>query len=369
MPDTIPLFLPRIDEASVQRVAQTLRSGWISEGRQVLAFEQALCAQFGFPRALAVNSGTSALHLALLALGVGPGDEVITTAQTFVATALAILYCGATPVFADLEPGGANLDPAEIGRRAGPRTKAVLLVHYGGEPCDMDAVLAQAKRHGLAVVEDAAHALGARYRSRPVGALGDAGIFSFQAIKPLTTGDGGLLVCADPSVHQKAYRLRWFGMDRAGRTPSELGQPEWAITELGYKYHMNDLTASLGLGQLEGFQTALARRRALDARYRGALGAVPGLALIPPTDGAEGACWLFTVLVERRLDFVRALRSRGVEAAVWHRRIDAHPLFGGLRQDLPRQERFDAAQVSIPLRDSLDDGEAGAVLDAVRRGW
>jgi perosamine synthetase len=286
MPDHIPLFQPKVDEASVERVTQTLRSGWISEGRQVAEFEQALCRQFGFPRALAVNSGTSALHLALLALGVGPGDEVITTAQTFVATALAILYCGATPVFADLEEGSPNLDPAEIGRRAGPRTKAVLLVHYGGEPCDMDAVNREARARGLAVVEDAAHALGARYRSRPVGTLGDASIFSFQAIKPLTTGDGGLVVCADAAAHQKAYRLRWFGIDRAGRTPSELGQPEWPITELGYKYHMNDLTASLGLGQLEGFAAALERRRSLDRRYRQALAGVPGLALLKPTDGA-----------------------------------------------------------------------------------
>jgi perosamine synthetase len=294
---------------------------------------------------------------------------VITTAQTFVATALAILYCGATPVFADLEEGGPNLDPAEIGRRAGPRTKAVLVVHYGGEPCDMDAVNREAKARGLAVVEDAAHALGATYRSRPAGALGDAAIFSFQAIKPLTTGDGGLLVCADPAAHQKAYRLRWFGIDRAGRTPSELGQPEWPITELGYKYHMNDLTASLGLGQLEGFDAALRRRRELDGRYRGALSGLPGLALTRRTQEAESACWLFTALVERRLDFVRALRSRGVEAAVWHQRIDAHPLFGGLRSDLPRQERFNAAQVSIPLRDSLNDDEAGRVLDAVKLGW
>lgn len=365
----IPMFQPRISEASVARVVEALRSGWISEGRQVQAFEKALCARFGFPRALALNSGTSALHLGVLALGLRPGDEVITTAQTFVATALAILYAGAVPVFADLEAGSANIDPADVRLRIGPRTKGILVVHYGGEPCDMDPILALAAEHNLWVLEDAAHALGARYHGRPVGTLGHAAIFSFQAIKALTTGDGGLLVCADEAAHQKAYRLRWFGIDRANRRPSELGQPEWDITELGYKFHMNDLAASLGLGQLDAYPGVLARRRALDDRYRRTLAGRDGLSLLARTPDSEGACWLFTLLVQRRPEFVRAMRSRGVEAAVWHRRIDGHSLLGGLRHDLPRQERFDATQVSVPLRESLEDDEVGRILDAIRQGW
>jgi perosamine synthetase len=365
----IPLFSPSIAEESVQQVAAALRSGWIGEGRQVQAFEQALCGRFGLPRALALNSGTAALHLALLAMGIGPGDEVITTAQTFVATSLAILYVGAVPVFADLEAGGPNLDAADIRRRVTPRTRAILLVHYGGELCDMDAIRRVAAEHRLAVIEDAAHALGAEYRGRPAGTLGDAAAFSFQAIKGLTTGDGGLLVCAAETTHQKAYRLRWFGIDRAGRRPDELGQPAWDISELGYKYHMNDVAASLGLGQLEGYPKALARRRALEARYRGALAGTAGLQLLKRTEGANGSSWLFTILVERRPDFVRAMRSRGVDAAAWHRRVDGHPLFGGRRMDLPRQDRFDAMQVSVPLRDTLSDDEAGQILSAITQGW
>jgi len=367
--EPIPLFKPKIEEAGITRVVEALRSSWISEGRQVQAFEKTLCSQFAFPRALALNSGTAALHLALLALGIKAGDEVITTAQTFVATALAILYVGATPIFADLEAGGPNLDPEDIRRRITPKTKAILVVHYGGEPSDMDAILKIASEKSLKVIEDAAHALGAQYKSRPIGTLGDAAIFSFQAIKALTTGDGGLLVCRDEETHQRAYRLRWFGIDRANRKISELGQPEWDITEIGYKYHMNDLAASLGLGQLESYAQALTRRSELDALYRKSLNAVPGLQMLKQTPGAQGACWLFTMLADRRLEFVRALKSRGVEAAVWHRRIDHHPIFGGERPDLPRQEHFDSHQVSIPLRDSLSDSEVEKILDAVKEGW
>jgi perosamine synthetase len=368
MADLIQLFQPRVTEKAIARAVETLRSGWISEGKQVKTFEENFCAVFGLPRALALNSGTSALHLALLAAGVGPGDEVITTAQTFVATALSILYVGARPVFADLKPHSPNLDPLDVERRLTPKTRALLPVHYGGIPCDMDELRALAKKHGLKVVEDAAHALGAVYRGRPVGALGDFAIFSFQAIKHLPTGDGGMLACAREADHRKAYRLRWFGVDRAGRKPSELGQPEWDITELGYKYHMNDLAASLGLGHLEDFGAGLARRRALNRRYRKELGSTAGLTLLEEAEDRESACWLFTVLVQRRLEFIRAMKSRGVEAAVWHRRIDQHPLFGGL-QSLPRQEAFDAAQVSIPLRETLSDEEAAEVLRAVKAGW
>ena len=353
----------------VESVARTLRSGWLSEGKLVQQFEREFCDHFAQPRALALNSGTAALHLAVLGAGVGPGDEVITTAQTFVATAMAILYAGGKPVFADIQPEGPNICPRDIERRITARTRAIMVVHYGGYPCDMDEINAVATRHKLVVIEDAAHALGATYRERPVGSLGDFAIFSFQAIKQLTTGDGGMLVCRRVEDHQKAYRRRWFGIDRANRKLSELGQPEWDISEVGYKYHMNDIAASMGLAQLEYFDAAQARRRELNTLYRRELGSIPGLALLEEKGDRESACWLFTIRVERRLDFIRALKSRGVEAAVWHQRIDKNSLFGGLREDLPNQAAFDPTQVSVPLRDTLTDEEATAVLAAIKIGW
>ena len=365
----ISMFQPIISESAVLGAEACLRSGWVSEGKAVAAFEKGFSRHFGLPHALAVNSGTAALHLALLGAGVGAGDEVITTAQTFVATAMAVLYVGATPVFADITAGGPNIDPADVERRVTPRTKAILVVHYGGYPCDMEETRAVAEHHGLVVVEDAAHALGATYHGAAIGSLGSFAAFSFQAIKQLTTGDGGMLVCSNETRYREALRRRWFGIDRERRTTSELGEPEWNICEVGYKYHMNDIAASLGLAHLDSFAAKQARRRELNRHYRSHLANMSGLELLKERPDRESACWLFTIRVERRVDFVRALRDRGVEAAVWHRRIDAHTLFGGLRTDLPNLKSFDDTQVSVPMRDSLSDEEVGRVIEAVRAGW
>lgn len=365
----IAIFQPRVPESVVEQVAATLRDGWLSEGRRVREFEEAFVHKFNLPRALALNSGTAALHLAVLGAGVGRGDEVIVPAQTFVATATAVLMAGGTPVFADIQSGSPNIDPSDVERRITPQTKAIIVVHYGGYPCDMDEINAVAQRHELKVIEDAAHALGARYRGRPVGTLGDFAIFSFQAIKQLTTGDGGMLVCREARTYQNAYRLRWFGIDRANRKPSPLGQPEWDITELGYKYHMNDVAAMMGLAQLAVFDTAQARRQLLNRLYRSELACVSGLTLIEERADRVSGCWLFTIRVERRMEFIRALRSRGVDCAVWHQRIDRNTLFGGERPDLPNQARFNEEQVSIPCRDTLNDGEVETVIRAVCSGW
>jgi perosamine synthetase len=365
----VRMFQPTVSEAAVKRVAACLRSGWLSEGQAVKAFEQQFSQRFGLPPALALNSGTAGLHLAVLGAGVGPGHEVITTAQTFVATAMVVLHAGATPIFADITPGGPNIDPADVEARIGPRTKAIIPVHYGGYPCEMDELRDIATRHGVVLIEDAAHALGATYHGRPVGSFGDFGVFSFQAIKQLTTGDGGMLVCADEGRYREALRRRWFGIDRERREVSELGEPEYDIQEIGYKYHMNDVAASMGLAQLESFGAVQERRRAICRIYREAFAGIGGLELLEERSDRESACWLFTVRVASRLAFVRAVRSRGVEAAVWHRRIDSHAVFGGRRSDLPNLDAFDATQVSIPLRETLSDEEVERVVQAVRAGW
>jgi perosamine synthetase len=366
----ISLFKTSVDESVIQNVVQTLRSGWISEGQQVKAFEETFSKKFGMPHSLALNNGTAALHLAVIGAGVVVGDEVITTTQTFVATALAILYAGGRPVFADIQPGGPNINPQDIERKITSKTKAIIVVHYGGYPCDMDEINDIAHRHGgICVIEDAAHALGALYKGQPVGNLGRFGIFSFQAIKQLTTGDGGMLICREPHDYERAYRQRWFGIDRAGRQQSELGQPEWDIAEIGYKYHMNDIAASMGLSQLELFPASQQRRLILNSLYRQELKSTSGLQLLEEKPERSGACWLFTIRVKHRLDFIKAMKSRGIEAAVWHQRIDKNSLFGGLREDLPNQMVFNEQQVSIPLRDSLVDHEVEQILKSVKAGW
>lgn len=365
----IPVFEPNVPDSVVEAVSATLRAGWLSEGKKVKQFEEDFARRFKLPNALALNSGTAGLHLAVLGAGVGPGDEVIMPAQTFVATATAVLTAGGIPVFADIKANDPNMDAADIEHRITPRTKAIIVVHYGGYPCDMDEIQAVADRHHIRVIEDAAHALGASYRGRPVGGIGDFSVFSFQAIKQITTGDGGMLVCRTEEDRQTAYRRRWFGIDRVNRKPSPLGAPEWDITELGFKYHMNDIAATMGLAQLESFAVAQDRRQALHKLYRTELAKVPGLRLLEEKDDRTSGCWLFTVRVERRLDFIAALKSRGVDAAVWHQRIDRNTLLGGLRADLPNQARFNEEQVSIPCRNTLSDDDVQTVLAAVRAGW
>lgn len=365
----IEFFHTHVGPEAQRLAAETLATGWLSEGARVREFEAALAGTLGLSRPVAVNSGTSALHLALAVAGVGPGDEVVLPPQTFVATGLAVLMQGATPVFCDVDPATGNLDPASFAARVTDRTRAVMPVHWGGLPCDLDGIHAVAAPRGIAVIEDAAHALGATYRGRPVGAISRFTCFSFQAIKHVTTGDGGALCCTDPDDHRAAMTRRWFGIDRVSAAPSILGERVYDIERLGFKYHLNDLGASVGLGNLRDFPPRLARRRALAARFLDALAGVPGLDLPPVLDDRESAWWLFTVRVDRREDFIRALASRGVPASVVHLRIDHNSIFGGVRDDLPGQAAFNERQVALPVHEGLTDDDAAAIVASVRAGW
>jgi len=362
-------FHTDVSPQAIELASQTLHSTFLSEGPLVRRFEEALAARLGLVNPVAVNSGTSALHLALALAGVGPGDEVILPPQTFVATGLAVLMQRATPVFADIQPDTGNLDPAAFRARISERTRAVLPVHWAGYPCDMDEINAVADAFKLAVVEDAAHALGAIYRGHPIGSLSRFTAFSFQAIKHLTTGDGGALCCREAADYAQARARRWFGIDRVNSQPSILGERVYDISAVGYKYHMNDLAAAVGLGNLEEFPANLQRRRAVAARYRQELADVPGLQLLRSDSDRQSACWLFTVLVDRREDFIRKLQSHRVPSSVVHLRIDHNSVFGGLTPDLPGQEQFQARQVAIPLHAALTDDEADLVIRVIRSGW
>jgi perosamine synthetase len=370
MPDpALEFFHTTVSARAVELATETLRSGWISEGRRVSEFETALAAKLGLAHPVTVNSGTAALQLALALAGVGPGDEVILPAQTFVATGLVVLMQGATPVFADIEPETGNVDCRSVRARVTERTRALMPVHWAGYPCDLDEIEAIARDHGLAVIEDAAHALGATYKGRPVGAISRFTAFSFQAIKHLTTGDGGALCCVAAADADAAIRRRWFGIDRRHSSPSLLGERIYDITEVGYKFHMNDVAAAIGLGNLEEFPARLSRRRSIARRYRAELAHVPGLTLLRSEMDRESACWLFTILVDGREKFIRRLAENGVPASVVHLRIDRNTVFGGMREDLAGQARFDARQVALPLHDALTDADVARVVARVQEGW
>jgi perosamine synthetase len=363
------MFQPFVSEHAIERVVRTLRSGWIGEGPAVKEFEAHVGAMVGNRHAVAVNSGTAALHVALIVAGVRAGDEVITTAQTMLATTQAILAVGATPVYADVQYLTGNLDPKSVARRITPCARAILAVDWAGYPCDWDDLQALGREHGLSVIEDAAHALGAMYRGRPVGSVVGFTCFSFQAIKHLTTGDGGMLLVSKEEDYVRARRLRWFGIDRERREPSLLGEPLWNVRELGYKYHMNDVAASIGLGNLQEFEKNLMRRRQIAATYRRHLEGIAGITLLALKGDRVSADWLFSLHVEKRDDFCRMMRSKEIEVSVVHQRIDRNALYGGERSDLPELTRFTSTHICLPLHPRLSDEDVRLVIDSVRGGW
>ncbi|WP_051257128.1 DegT/DnrJ/EryC1/StrS family aminotransferase [Brevundimonas aveniformis] len=363
------LFNTTVTDAAIAKVNEVLRSTFLNEGEVVREFEASLRSAVGAPHVATVNSCTAALHLCLEVLGVGPGDEVIVPPQTFIATGLVVLHAGGTPVFADIDPDTGNISAASIRDKITDRTKAVIAVHWGGAPVDLDAVQAVCRDAGVPLIEDAAHAFGARWKGQPIGALSRFTCFSFQAIKGMTTGDGGAIACLDDDDATHVYTRRWFGIDKRKVTANDIGERSALIEQLGYKYHMNNVAAALGVGNLPSYPERLARRREIDKRYRQVLGQSPDVRLLQPLEGAESSCWLFGLRLERREDFGRAMKGRGVPVSVIDRRIDRHPVFGGLTAGLTGAEVFDAEHIAIPLHDGLSDDDVEQVTAAVLAGW
>ena len=367
----IRMFAPFVSDEAVEGAADALRRRMIGEGETVKEFERALQAKFGFRHALLLNSGTAGLRLALAVAGVGPGDEVVTPCLTCTATNTPILEQHARPVFADVQRGTGNIDPADVGRRVTERTRAIVAMHWGGYPCDLGELYIIAANYGLPLIEDAAQALGATYGGRPVGAGSRFAMFSFQAIKTLTTVDGGLLAMTDADDWQEAKERRWFGIDRDRRTPSREwpGYWDWPQRHVGYKYQPTNVQAAIGLGNLLHFDRLLARRRELALYYRRELAGVPGLRLFDLAGDREHAWWLFTVHAERRRAFHDMMAAKGIETSVCHIRNDLHPVFGPKRDDLPALDEFEKTYICLPLHHELTDGDAGRVVEAIRGGW
>lgn len=358
-----------VSPQSIKLVSKTLESTWVSEGKLVVQFEQELSEKLGLVNPVAVNSGTSALHLALAVAGVKPGDEVILPAQTFVATGLCIMMQFATPVFADIQLNTGNISPESIREKITDKTKAIMPVHWGGYPCDMEEINQIASEYNLAVIEDAAQALGATYRGKSIGSISRFTAFSFQAIKHLTTGDGGALCCLEVGDYNEAGNRRWFGIDRAGSKPSLLGEREYDISQVGYKYHMNNVAAAIGLGNLESFRKRLERRQEIGERYLKELSGVPDLKLLDFKNDRTHAYWLFTLLVDNRVDFIKKLGEQGVPSNVVHLRIDHNSVFGGMNEELVNQAEFDKRQIAIPVHDALTDGDVGEIIEVIKTGW
>ncbi|MHB0939788.1 MAG: DegT/DnrJ/EryC1/StrS family aminotransferase [Armatimonadota bacterium] len=376
--ELLPYYLPEIDREAIAGVVETLQSNWLTTGPKVQLFQQRLAEYVGAPYAVAVNSATAGLHLVLAALGVGPGDEVITTPMTFCATAEVVEYQQAKPVFVDIERDTHNIDPAQVEAAITPRTKVLIPVHFAGHPCPMDELLEIARRHNLFVLEDAAHAIGALYKGRPVGSIGDATVFSFYATKNLTTGEGGMITCRDEELAKKLQCLSLHGITRdAWKRYSTEGSWFYEVQYLGYKYNMTDIAAALGLRQLETLWRSNIRRRRIIARYDAAFAGLPEITTLAVRPEMQSAAHLYVIkldlerLTVDRAAFIDALHKEGICTSVHFIPVHLHPYYrekyGYQPGAFPVAEEIYAQSISLPLYTRMSDGDVDDVIAAVTR--
>lgn len=364
----VPLFMPHIPKMAGRFVLDTLNSRWIGQGPKVENFENRFSQEIaGGTSSLAVGSGTDALHLAYLLAGVLPGDEVIVPVFTCTATNIPLLYIGATPVFADIDSSTMNISPESIRSKVSNKTRAIVVVHYGGLPCDMDEIRNVAMEFGIPVIEDAAHAVGAEYKGVPIGSVSDYTIFSFQAIKHITTGDGGMLMIKDKDKLALGQSLRWFGIDRPKKQ-----QGIWKndITEIGYKYQMTDVSAAMGLAALDEWPETFRLRQKLLATYMSELGQCKDVEILgcPKVDRVHAA-WMFTIAVDRRKDLQSLLLANGIETNQVHYRNDRYSIFGGRRNDLPMMDAIEDDYLVLPLHTHMTVADIQRISQLIRSGW
>jgi dTDP-4-amino-4,6-dideoxygalactose transaminase len=365
----IVLFHPHIPATAIEKVNKVLSGRWIGQGPMVDEFEVRFNQLFGNAnnKALAVGSGTDALHLSYLLAGINKGDEVIAPVFTCTATNIPLLYIGAKVVFADIDPATMNISVSHVKQLVSDKTKAIVCVHYGGLPCDMDELLSIAEEYHIPVIEDAAHAVGATYKGKKVGEISPYTMFSFQAVKHITTGDGGLLMLPEEQ-YEKGKRLRWFGIDR---TAKQMGIWENDITEIGYKYQMTDIAAAMGLAALDELEHTLSLRRNLFALYEKKLSNIPGINFIGGgyTD-REHAAWMCTIQVENRKGLWAKLREHKIESAQVHYRNDRYSIFGGCKQGLyPNMDVVEDKYLVLPLHTKVNSQDVERICEVIKSGW
>lgn len=374
----LPISVPWIGEREKALVLESLESGWITTGPRAQELAKRIAEIGGAKHGVALNSATGALHLSLEALGIGDGDEVVTSTYTFAATVNVIEHVRAKPVLVDVEADTLNLDPRAVETAITPRTRAIITVDYAGQPCDYDALAALATRRGIKLVDDAAHALGARYRGRPVGSLADITAFSFYATKNLTTGEGGAAVTDDDALAERIQLLSLHGMSRdAWKRYGDTGSWFYEVTAPGWKYNLSDVLAAIGVGQLERFEEFQARRRALVERYRAGLAAVPELRLPTERPDVTHAWHLFAIGLELerltidRARFIQELRAENIGTSVHFIPIHRHPHFRDSLALAP--ERFPVAEdayrraITLPLFPRMSDADVDDVCAALRK--
>ncbi|MHB8743869.1 MAG: DegT/DnrJ/EryC1/StrS family aminotransferase [Sulfuricaulis sp.] len=370
---------PALGEAEIDEVLASLRSGWLGTGPKVARFEADFATYKGITdqQVAAVNSCTAALHVSMIAAGIGPGDEVITTPLTFCATVNAIIHAGATPVLADIDAQSMNIDPTEIERRITSRTKAILPVHYAGRPCDMDTIMEIAGHHGLKVIEDCAHAIETEYKGRKVGTLGDFGCFSFYVTKNVVTGEGGMILARNADDTGRVKMLALHGMSKdAWKRFSDEGFKHYQVVECGFKYNMMDIQAAIGIHQLARVEENWLKRQVIWTKYQQAFADLGITLPADPAAGTRHGYHLYTIQVDAqragisRDKFLDEMTARNIGVGVHYLSIPEHPYyqnrFGWKPDDYPHAARVGRATVSLPISAKLSDTDVADVIEAVR---
>jgi len=368
--ENIVLFYPHVSEKAKKSVMETLDSRWIGQGPKVKLFEENFSKKFGSNSpAIAVGSGTDALHLSYMLAGLKPGDEVIAPVFTCTATNIPFLYMGVKIKFADIDDSTMNIDISHVRQLMTSKVKAIVCVHYGGLPCDMDELKSIADEWGIPIIEDAAHAVGAKYKGVDIGSISDFTMFSFQAIKHITTGDGGMVVIKDKELVDKAERLRWFGIDRKAK---QAGIWENDITEIGYKYQMTDIAAAMGIVSLAEFDEQSKLRKTLFRTYSEELANCDRLRVVGNgfTD-REHAAWLFTVIVEDRYKLQEKLRDNKIESNQVHFRNDRYSIFKEFTdgKKFPNMDKVEDDYLVLPLHTKMTVEDVRKVCSVIKSGW
>ncbi len=364
----IPVFRPSYGEDELEALRDIFKTGWIGLGPKTKEFEEKFAEYIGVEYAIGVNSATAALHLALKVMDV-EGGEVITTPMTFISTNHAILYNNAVPVFADVEEDTLNISADEIQKLITSRTKAILVVHYGGHACDMDPILEMAREKDIKVIEDVAHACGGEYKGKKLGSIGDAGCFSFHAVKNLATGDGGMITVHDANLDSRLRKLRWLGISKDTWNRSEVDNKySWYYTveELGYKCHMNDINAAIGLVQLHKLDRLNDKRRQIVKLYNQAFADLDWLETPVEKDYAKSANHNYVVKLDMRDEFISYLQEQEISASVHYLPNHLYSMFRKFKANVPITERVWKRIVTLPLYPDLTNSHIQKIIEVVR---
>lgn len=368
----IPYGRQSIDEADIQAVTEVLKSDYLTTGPIIAEFEQAVADYVGSGYAVAVSNGTAALHAACYASGIGPGDEVVTTPLTFAASANCVLYCGGKPVFADVNEKTYNIDPEDIQRKITEKTKAIIAVHLAGQPCDMDAIQAIAKEYHLIVIEDGAHALGSEYKGKKIGSVSDMTTFSFHPVKPVTTGEGGMIVTDNKELYQRLRLFRSHGITRDGELMTQKDGP-WFYQqlELGYNYRITDIQCALGCSQMKKLEYFIARRQELAKRYNEAFANCSDIVIPYQMPGTVSGWHLYIIQVKNhnRREIFDKLRADGIGVNVHYIPVYMHPYYqehGFKNVHCPVAEEIYSNMISLPLYPGLTDEQQEFVIRKVK---